>query len=624
MSDSILDKLNQSISATANDPAVPLEQRTFEEAELVLASTLSANESLQLVSSLSSLLPTLQQDPAPAVNLLLRLLDKYSYGDILQLGSIPFTEGLAVGNHMASYNLLIISILKKATSNAADTASVAGMLDTVMALVQLWLCTRITGVATAAQQLLLDLLRIDQEVRTGPDTHVPTGGQGLMWRRLFGDRDIYRVYFEACSCLTPVNHGFGLSRNHRTEAAGRLMEWLAEVAKMDWNVVSRSHHPDIEQEYKSEGGLIGFATSNMVEKDDILLYRNLIDFYSAILAATKPEAVEIGSSSTDSAGLRYLIASGVHASTIAIYLQTSGRSVDPLESTFLYGPAANYVATYASLYSEHFLASQLAEQVKARLRVTLDQSPSRWAHAESPKHDLHLLASLPRSALLSTGNWQSSPLSLLPSKATNPDVLNTLATVFRGPDRDITFRLGSSSGSAAPSARSLKEAAEARALYFYYVANNPRLWQDIAMHADTVALKDLALSAINVLSALSTANWSVTPEISMPDSIATPESGHLALVAQPALEYAWPYLLRPSRSFANLVGGRGDAESSAYQVAEAKHDALRSLELRFKMQVEQTPGEGYEDILAQLSKRVADGPLNREGEIGGRIGTLEL
>ncbi|KAM3421640.1 hypothetical protein BST61_g2025 [Cercospora zeina] len=599
MSDSMLDKLNQSISATASDPAVPLEQRTFEEAELVLAATLSAQENAQLVSSLSALLPTLQQDPTPAVNLLLRLLDRYSYGDILDLGSIPFKEGLAVGDRMTSYNLLIISILKKAALNAADTASVASMLDTVLALVQLWLCTRHTGVASAAQQLLLDLLRIDREVQSGPDSHVPTGGQGLMWRRLFDDQDIYRVYFEACSYRAPGHVGYGLTKSRRTEAAGRLMEWLAEVAKMDWNVVTRIHHPEIEQEYQSEGGLIGFATLHMVEDDDILLYRNLIDFYSAILAATRPEAAELGSSSPDSASLRHLIASGVHASTIAIYLQTSGRPIDPLEISFLYGPAANYIATYASKYSEHFLASQLVEQVKNRLRVTLDQSPSKWAHAESPKHDLHLLASLPRSALLATSDWQSSPLSLLPSRATNPDVLNTLATIFRGPDREVTFTLGSSSGTAAPSTGSLKEAAEARALYYHYVANNPRLWQDVATHADTVVLKTLALSAINVLSSLSTANWSTTPHIPMPNNIATPNSGHLALVVQPALEYAWPYLLRPSRSFANLVGGRGDPESSAYRVAEAKHDALRSLEIRFKTQVLSIAKEKLEAVLAR-------------------------
>ena len=72
------------------------------------------------------------------------------------------------------------------------------------------------------------------------------------------------------------------------------------------------------------------------------------------------------------------------------------------------------------------------------------------------------------------------------------------------------------------------------------------------------------------------------------------------------------------------MGGRGDAESSAYKIASAKFDALRALNSRLMVQVEQQPGQGYEDILATISKRLAEGPMSREGEVGGRIGTLEL
>lgn len=332
MADSILEKLNSSIAATTKDPSVPLDQPTFDEAELVLAEILSPEQNLQLVSSLSSLLPNLQQDPSPAVNLLLRLISRYSYGDILRLGSIPFKDGLAVGEHMSSYNRLIISILSKAALNASDAASVAGLLDTVLALVQLWLCTSDTGVAILAQQLLLDLLKIDQQTQTGPDSHLPSGGQGLMWKRLFGDQDVYRMFFDACSLTNTGSSHLTLSKSQRTLAQARLMEWLPKVAGLDWSAVSRSNHPEIEAEFKSEGGLLGFATSHMVDtKDDILLYRCLIDFYSEILDATRPKASDVGTSQ-DSVGLRYLITEGVHASTVAIYLQLPGTAVDPLEA----------------------------------------------------------------------------------------------------------------------------------------------------------------------------------------------------------------------------------------------------------------------------------------------------
>lgn len=620
MSQPMLERIQENVQATANDPTVALDQRLFEEAELVLAETLTPEQKSPLLSSLSALLPNLRQDPSPAVNLLLRLIKDYSYGDILQLGSIPFVHGLLVGQHMASYNRLIIAILRKATTNAADAASVAGMLDTVKVLVRLWLCTDDTGVAIQCSQLLLDLLRVDQEILPDPDAHLPSGGQGLFWKRIFGDSDVYRVFFWACG--QSDQEMVKLAKNMRTIAQARLMEWLPKVAAMDWNTISRSHHTEVEAEYKVKGGLLDFAATQMVDtSDDLLMYRCLIDFYSDLLDATKPD-MRLAGSSSDSPSLRYLVTQGVHAKTVAIYLQLPGTQIDPLESTFLYGSAAKYIATYASNYPEHFLASQMPQQVTARLSEAFDLTPGKWAHQESPKHDLHLLASLPRKSLLaSSGGGRPSPLLQLPSRATNPDVLNTLAAIFHGPDRDVIFR-GGASAQQDPSSQ--QEATEARALYFNYLANNQTLWRDIASHADTVALKDLALAAINLIASVVTANWATEPAISLPSTIATPESGHLALLSPPALEYALPYLMAPPKTFGNLVGGRGDAESAAYKIAAAKYDVLKAFHSRLVVQVERSPGQGYEDILSTVQKRLAEGPMSREGEAGGRIATLEL
>ncbi|CAK3815111.1 Hypothetical predicted protein [Lecanosticta acicola] len=620
MAQNVLNRITDNINAATDDPTVQLDQRLFEEAELVLPETLQSEQKHDLVVSLSALLPTLQQDPSPAVNLLLRLVNDYKYGDILKLGNVPFTDGLAVGEHMVSFNKLILALLQKATHNAADAASVAGMLDTVLALVRLWLCTSDTGVASQASQILLDLLKVDQEIKN-PDTRLPSGGQGLVWKRIFGDRDVHRTFFEACSLTGPSP--YKLSKSRRTLAQARLMEWLPKVGAMDWNAISRSHHSDVDAEYKAES-LLEFAVLKMVDiKDDVLMHQCLINFFSDILDSTKP-AIRLHGSATDSVGLRYLITHGVHARTTSLYLQLPGTQLDPLESMFLYGPAGNYIATYASSYPEHFLASQTPKQVNERLGAALGLSAAKWAHAESPKHDLHLLASLPRRALLDTSGtqgWRSSPLSLLPSKATNSDVLNTLATVFHGPPRDVTYQAGSS---LEQDSATKQEAAEARALYFHYLAHNPRFWNDVTTHADTVALKDLALAAINCLTAVITANWSEEPSPSLPITIATPASGHLAILSPPALEYTLPYLLKPPQTFANLVGGRGDPESSAYTIASAKFDALQAFHSRLIVQVEQSPGEGYEDILATMNKRLAEGPLSREGEVGGRIGTLDM
>ena len=72
------------------------------------------------------------------------------------------------------------------------------------------------------------------------------------------------------------------------------------------------------------------------------------------------------------------------------------------------------------------------------------------------------------------------------------------------------------------------------------------------------------------------------------------------------------------------MGCRVDTDSAAYKIASAKYDALKALHEKLLDQVEREPGVGYEEILATVNKRLTEGLLNREGEVGGRIGTLEL
>ena len=624
MAEKILDRVVDNINAVTQDPAAALDQRLLEEGGVVLPDSFPTEDLQSLVISLSQLLPNLQQDPSPAVNLLLRLVNEYTFSDVLNLGNIPFAAGLSDGEHMVSFNRLILALLQKATKNSADAASLASMLDTVHALVRLWLCTTDTGIASQSSQLLLDLLKVDQEVHTDPEGHLPDHGQGLLWKRIFGDRDVYRTFFDACSLFGPSE--IKLSKSQRTLAQARFMEWLPKVGAMDWTAIARSHHSEVETEFDVQGGLLDFAALNMVDlKDDVLMHRCLIDFYTDLLSASAPN-MRVTGSATDSVGLRYLITQGLHARTSALYLQLPGTQLDPLDSMFLYGPAANYIAVYASQYPEHFMTSQMSTQIMEHLRKALDISPAKWAHAESPKHDLHLVASLPRRAILNTSggaSWTSSPLSLLPSKATNPDVLNSLAIIFHGPNRKMV-NFPRSEKDSPHSNEVSEEAPEARALYYHYVSHNPRFWRDIAMHADTVALKDNALAALNCLKAVITANWFDQPELPLPTTIATPEEGYMAILTPPALEYTLPYLLKPPQTFANLVGGRGDAESAAYKIALAKFDALGAFSHRLAIQVEKQPGQGFEEILATINKRLTDGPLNREGEVGGHIGTLEL
>ena len=637
-------RLNTHLQELDSDPSLKLDERLFEQCALILRQTISKEESVPLIVKLSEVVPKLHSDPTPAIHLLIVLLQPYSFSDVLSIGNgIDFVAGL--DTRAVPYNRLLLALLRKATDSATDAATVASQPEIIAALVKLWLCTPDAGIASESGDIILGLLKVDNEPSLESSTNGLIGqGQGLVWKRLFQDQDVYSLFYHICS-LSSKETSLDLTKSQRTLAQARLLEWLPKAGALQWHTIASKHHPNVESKYVAgqEGSLLRFASTNMVDvKDDVLMHRCLIDFFAELLSTVTEKN---GASSLQSSlSLDFLLDSNLHSKALAYYLDPTNPKHDPLDLHFLYGPSANYVSVYASTYPDHFLSSPAKAATLKRLSQTLDLSPSRWAHAESPKNDLHVLSSLPRSALLPQGagsqTWPSSPVSLLPSKSSNPDVLNTLATLFHGPIRNDTIVFPQSSpmtDHTDPQAQS--EAQAARALYFLYVNYNPRLFADLVAHAETIALKDHALAAINVIAAIATSNWSsfsdseqaggVTSEddlLSWLPSVptATPASGVLAILTPPSLEHTLPYLLKSAQSFSNLVGGRGDSESAAYKIATAKFDALRALHDRLQTYVDTEPGQGYEEIVETLRKRIAQGPWSREGEVGGRIATMDL
>ncbi|KAJ9632403.1 hypothetical protein H2203_000808 [Taxawa tesnikishii (nom. ined.)] len=638
----LLERVQSHLQTLQGDPSTDLDERLFESCTLALPQSLSKDQSISLIQQLSSLLPTLQTDPTPAINFLVPLLQPFSFSDISSLGPVDFTAGLDV--RAVPYNRLMLAILQKATSSPSDAATVAAQPEVASALIKLWLTTQDAGIASEASNVLVALLAVDLEPEpvTPPEGNGQTSkhGQGLVWRRVFSDKDVYGLIFSICSLKVQAS-GTQLTKGQKTLAQARLLEWLPKIGVLNWQTITRSHHSNVESEYMPGTGasLLQYAAMNMVDvKDDVLMHRCLIDFFADLLSTVRQK--EGTGSLQSSVSLEFLIGSGLHARVSSLFLDPTNPQHDPLDLRFLYGASCNYISVYASTYPEHFLASDSRGRTLARLKQNLDFSSARWAHAESPKNDLHLLASLPRVALFPTGSdWSSSPLSLVPSRMTNPDALNTLATVFHGPRRDetITYPAGSPMTNDTDP-QTVSEAAAARALYFLYLNYNPGFFEHLVNHAETIALKDQALAALNALTGVITANWRLLPE-STDDTLptenefiswlpspptATPASGVLAVLAPPSLEHTLPYLLRPAQTFSNLVGGRGDPESSAYKVAMAKFDALKAMHNRLQDQVAADPGQGYEDIMATLAKQIAIGPWNKQAEVGGRIATLEL
>ncbi|KAG8626802.1 hypothetical protein KVT40_005747 [Elsinoe batatas] len=634
-------ELQDHLSALRNETTTPVNERLVETCCQVLPLHLSQNESMSLVKELSAVVPTIQADPALLNKLLIALLEPYSFSDILTLSeNVDFVSGLHV--QAVPYNRLLLAILRKATLNPSDAATVAGRPEIISSLITLWLSTPDPGIAQEAGEVLYGLLKIDHQ--SSRDT---TGSPpGLVWKRVFQDKDVYSLLFSLCVAdASKSNHE--LSRNQRTLAQARLLEVLPNIAVLDWDTVTRSHNKDVERKYLSRTdastSLMSFAVLAMVDtQDDVLISKCLFEFFVDLIQTVNQAGLD--SSQGTSLSLDYLIQHGVHDKVVSLYVDPNERKHGMLEVQFLYSSAAKYVATYASVYQKHFLASPTRSDVVRRLEQAIDLSPSRWAHQESPRHDLHVLASLPRVALLPGGDSASqavgSVIRLLPSKQTNPDALNTLATICQGPNKveSLTYPEESPMTSSIDE-RGVAEAQAARVLYFLYVTRyNPHLFADLVAHADSISLTDTALAAINVISSIITSTWAPLSEAALPGMIkesdfvrqlpdptpATPASGVQSILAPPSLEHTLPWILKPARSFANLVGGRGDVESVAYKVAVAKHETLKAMYSRLKSVTEDEPEQAYKDILETLRRSITRGPFSQEGEVGGRIATMEL
>jgi len=353
-------------------------------------------------------------------------------------------------------------------------------------------------------------------------------------------------------------------------------------------------------------------------------------------------------------------------------LEPDDISHDSADLTFLYGPSTNYFALYISQYAPAFLANGDVRLVLMRLFKALDVSANRWAHGLSPKHDLNVLISMPRVSLLPQrhlGNGrQSSPLLIVPCKVTSPEALNALAIVFSGrihssPHMNVEGIQGppilvsqtsptttDTTMSNAESTDALSEPAAARALYICYLHYHDTFYSDLITHAETVALPEKALAAINLIMSIINAKWSPLPtenqfdtnttsksmtdlpsetELSslLPHQARTPAQplpidGAAALLASPGREKVLPWLLRPPQTFSNLVGGRGDAESAAYKIAMAKWDCLKMLHAKLKtLAVGDAVMATY---LRSVEVRLRDGVWGAASAVGERIATLDM
>ncbi|KAF1999685.1 hypothetical protein P154DRAFT_436677 [Amniculicola lignicola CBS 123094] len=612
-----LAELSAHLTTVDQDASTPLDTDLLERSELFANTPEYRSEQWKttqpLFLQLASLLPKLQQDPAPLVHVITKLTAPYRFEDIKD---VDFETALAL--EAAPFHALILTLLEKAATSSANAQLLANRPTVVSGIVRLWLCVPDAGVASQAGALLVSLLRVSKN--EPDDSGVLSYGTAPMWKRLFSDRDISSLYYHYTSLKQlPGSAEPQLQKRDKTIAQARLLEWLPQVGKLDWNVITTGHGLLVEKELGlAEGqGLLHYASLKMVDTgDDILMHMTLINFFTDLITTVTTTSEMYDSS----VSLDFLKSQGIHGELIAFHTSDTPS----LEHSFLSPRTAHYIGEYASTYPDDFEKSSQAHTIRQHAHRNISKGEAS---------DLSILAAMPRSSLVPSrsGNlaWDECPLLDIPISRTNPDALKTLATVFHGPlQPELTFP--PSTNSLHNPSRTLTEQTFARLLTSLYVTKNPQLFTAIIAHAETLAMQENALAAISLLRAIITANWASDPlpptiNIAQNDPILMrlsqfPATG-VELVLDPRISGAvLPFLLKPATSFSGLVGGKGDAENSAYVIASAKFGVLKALEKRLQ------EGGEKQDVLVMVRRRVGEGVWGTGGGrgVGGRIGTLEL
>lgn len=286
----VLAELSTHLHTVDQDPSTPLDVELLEQCELFTSTPEYRSklwkETCPLFLQLASLLPELQQDPSPVIHFITKLAIPYRFEDIKD---VEFEIGLDL--EATAFHSLILSLLEKAATSSNDAQALANRPTVISAIVRLWLCTKDTGIATQAADLLISLLRVskNEPISVPGETQLHSYGAGPIWKRLFNDRDIYSLYYQYTYFLNFTAFPL-LNKRDKTVSQARLLGWLPRVGNMDWNTIVSGHGSEAEREVglTETEGLLHYAALKMVQTaDDILMHMTLVNFFSDLITTVK-------------------------------------------------------------------------------------------------------------------------------------------------------------------------------------------------------------------------------------------------------------------------------------------------------------------------------------------------
>lgn len=195
-----------------------------------------------------------------------------------------------------SANILAMAVIEKAAKTPSDTAILSIMKPVLVAFLRTWLSSPSVEVGEKATKALGDLLDVDCDRASAASLNANMNGleisnrnppgQGLLWRRIFHDRDVYKLFYDLCSLETMGKEEGQLDERQKSLAQARLLRVIPRLAALDFAAISRSDFPDIGLSYghyHGQLGLLHFAAVHMINKEDVLMHITLIDFFAEFL-----------------------------------------------------------------------------------------------------------------------------------------------------------------------------------------------------------------------------------------------------------------------------------------------------------------------------------------------------
>lgn len=252
----------------------------------------------RLLGTGERLLQILQQDPSPLTRLLERNVSLLPFDELkLTISAQKLEEGL--NSPSAPVQLLCLAYLRKAADSPSGASFVAASSSLVRCLVTVWLSSESTEIAERSLESLEALLAVDSHnsitVLATDGNLGEAQGQGLLWRRVFTDADVYSIFFDWTSLRISkrdVKTKKGLQLVTISQA--RLFDFIARLANYDWAAISTSALPSVETRYVPEnddsqpfGGLLRYAASHMIDTSDILMEVLRQDFFMRLLGVVE-------------------------------------------------------------------------------------------------------------------------------------------------------------------------------------------------------------------------------------------------------------------------------------------------------------------------------------------------